>query len=122
MAAMREAVRTGHGDVALGILSGDVRAYIRSPNSKCGWQVNDWDKPVPEGTEAVVLVDAYLKRKPVFHIIPVKAYRKIVQKVGPDSLKARGGRRSVNQGSRHCYVKPEDVVEYKDAWKLASAR
>jgi hypothetical protein len=49
MAAMKEAVRQGRPDIAVDILSEhpSVRAYIRSPSAKPGWQFH-WDNFINE--------------------------------------------------------------------------
>ena len=109
---MKEADRQGYPEVALRILRGDVRAYARTARSPHGVQIADWDKPVPRGTEAVVIVDTYDGR-PSFFIIPVRAYRRIV-----------GARihapRPVNPDSRHCYITPARVARYRNTWQHAA--
>ena len=117
---MKEAKRQGYPEVALRILRGDVRAYARTARSPHGVQIADWDKPVPDGTEAVVIVDTYDGR-PSFFIIPVKAYRKIVQASGPESPYMRThAERVVTPGSRHCYITPDRVAGYHDTWQYAA--
>jgi hypothetical protein len=81
--AILEAFHQGRDDVAKAILlSGTVRAYVRSPNSPHGVQIKDWGKPFPKGTKTVVLVDVFGGGKPVFYVIPAKAYAKIIEKHG----------------------------------------
>jgi hypothetical protein len=108
MATMKEAVAVGRPDIAVDILSDhpSVRAYIRSPNSKPGVQV-DWTKPFPEGTKYIVYVDTYggpgKTKPPVFYIIPAKAYKAIVRKVsGVDKNGVLPRPRPVNPDSHHC--------------------
>jgi hypothetical protein len=110
MMAMKEADQQGYPEVALRILRGDVRAYARTAKSPHGVQIGDWDKPVPRGTKAVVIVDTY-DGKPSFFIIPVRAYKRLVS--GPHTP------RPVNPDSRHCYIAPAMVVRYRDTWQYA---
>ena len=124
MAAMKEAVRLGRPDIAVDILSDhpSVRAYIRSPNSKPGVQV-DWTKPFPEGTKYIVYVDTYggpgQTKPPVFYVIPATAFKAIVKKVsGVDKNGKLRRPRPVNPGSHHCCILPEDVVKYLGSWEL----
>ena len=111
MMAMKEADRQGYPEVALRILRGDVRAYARTAKSPHGVQIGDWDKPVPVGTKAVVIVDTYDGR-PSFFILPVGAYRRIV-------AARRHAPRPVNPDSRHCYITPGGVARYRNTWQNA---
>lgn len=120
MMAMKEADRQGYPEVALRILRGTVRPYARTAKSNHGVQIADWDKPVPGGTEAVVIVDTY-DGKPSFFIIPVRDYRRIVRASGPASPYMKmHAERPVTPGSRHCYITPDKVVSYRDAWQHAA--
>jgi hypothetical protein len=122
MAAMREAVRNDRPDLALGVLSGAVRAYIRSPSSKPGIQFH-WNKPFPEGTGTIVYVDIYGPRgkaKPAtFYVIPAESLARVVKKAaGLDNTGNLPHPRPVNPDSDHCYVPPEDVAEYLNGWAV----
>jgi hypothetical protein len=120
MMAMKEADRQGHPEVVLRLLRGTVRPYARTARSKHGVQIADWDKAVPDGTEAVVIVDTY-DGKPSFFIIPVKAYGEMVRASGPASPgRMTGAERPVTPGSRHCYITPAQVVEYRNTWQYAA--
>ena len=120
MMAMKEADRQGYPEVALRIRCGIVRPYARTARSKHGVQIADWDKPIPGGTEAVVIVDTY-DGKPSFFIIPVRAYRKMVRASGPESPYMRmHAERPVTPGSRHCYITPAQVARYRDTWQYAA--
>jgi hypothetical protein len=120
MMAMKEADRQGYPEVVLRILRGIVRPYARTARSNHGVQIADWDKAVPDGTEAVVIVDTY-HGKPSFFIIPVKAYQKMVRASGPASPYIRAhAERPVTPGSRHCYITPTQVAEYRDTWQHAA--
>jgi hypothetical protein len=120
LAAVQRAYDQGHPEVALMILSGKVRTYTRSPKSKPGWQVSDYRKPYPEGTEAVVLVDAYATGKPDgYYIVPIADIRRIIT----DGYNAAhpDGVRPVSPGATHAVVTPESVKQYRDAWEFYRA-
>ena len=120
MMAMKEADRQGYPEVALRIRRGIVRPYARTAKSKHGVQIADWDKPVPGGTEAVVIVDTY-DGTPSFFIIPVRTYQKMVRASGPESPYMRThAERPVTPGSRHCYITPAQVAGYRDTWQHAA--
>ena len=78
-------------------------------------QIKDWDKPFPKGTKTVVLVDVFGGGKPVFYVIPAKAYAKIIEKHG----KGLDPVRPNNPDRNHCYIGPELVADYEGRWDLA---
>lgn len=112
LTVMREAVAQGHPEIALMILNGSVRVYTRSPKSRPGWQIGDWDRPFPEGTAGVVFLDTY-SGTPKFFITTADEARKLVADKHPP-----GRVRPVNEDSRHCYIPPDQVAEYQDAWEF----
>jgi hypothetical protein len=123
LAVMREAVRQGHPEVALTLLSATptVRAYVRSPSSRPGWQINDWDRPFPDPqrTKTIILVDMF-DGPPEFYVIPADKYTRIVRKAsGMDKNGKLSRSRPVNQESRHCCLLPRDVTKYLGRWDLA---
>jgi hypothetical protein len=110
--AMKEADRQGRPEVALRILRGEVRAYARTPRSKHGVQVGDWDNPFPRGTKAIVIVDTF-DGKPSFFILPARAYKRLARP------RPNRGPRPVNPDSRHCYITPDQVKRYVNKWEHA---
>ena len=116
LTVMREAVAQGHAEIALMILNGSVRVYTRSPKSRYGWQINDWDRPFPEGTAGVVFLDTY-SRTPKFFVTAISDARKLVADHQGDAQ----SRRPVNPSSRHCCITPDQVAEYQNAWEFYRA-
>jgi hypothetical protein len=116
IAAMRAALSAGHPEIVFMILDGTARVYTRTPRSKCGWQISDWDRPYPEGTAAVILRDVY-DGPEVFYVLPIKAIKTIIRKDGPGVGLARDPR-PVTPESRHMYIRPERVASYR-AWTPA---
>jgi hypothetical protein len=111
LTAMRQAAAQGHAEIALMILNGSVRVYTRSPKSRRGWQINDWDKPFPEGTAGVVFLDTY-SGSPKFFATSISEARQLVA----DQQAKVQMPRPVTEGSRHCYITPDQVADYQDAW------
>jgi hypothetical protein len=122
LAALQQAYDAGHPEIALMILDGTVRVYTRTPKSKPGWQINDYQHPYPAGTAAVVLVDAFATGKPDgFYIVPIDDIRRIITD-GFDAAHPGGpASRPVSPGSLHAYVTVESVKPYRDRWRFYSA-
>jgi hypothetical protein len=108
LAAMREANSQGHADVALMILTGAVRVYTRSPKSRPGWQIADWDRPFPADTAGIVFLDTY-DGEPRFYITTISEAQNIV------GAQVHSGRPE-NPESRHCYIPPELLADYENQW------
>ena len=117
VAAMRAAVAAGHPEIVFMILGGTARVYTRTPRSRCGWQISDWDKPYPEETAAVILRDVY-EGPEVFYVLPIKAIKAIIYEDGPGGRVSQGIPRPVTPESRHMYIRPERVAGYR-AWTPA---
>jgi hypothetical protein len=66
--ALRAAHAAGRDDLALMLLNGRCRAYSRTIKSKPGFQIGDWNQPVPDGTRVAVYVDTF-GRQPVFYVV-----------------------------------------------------
>src|SRR6266702_1189491 len=117
LAALQQAYDRGYPEIALMILGGSVRVYTRSPKSRPGWQVSDYQHPYPDGTAAVVLVDAFATGKPYgYYIVPIdeikKVIRRLFDKAFPD------GQRPVSPEATHAVVSPESVEKYRDKWRF----
>ena len=109
--AMKAAHAHGQDDLALMVLDGTARVYTRTSKSRPGWQVADWDRPVPDGTEVVILLDVYdPKTPPKFSLVPVAAYRELID--------SKRHPRAQNEESRHCYVTPEDAKDWANDWTI----
>jgi hypothetical protein len=113
LTVMREAATQGHAEIALMILNGSVRVYTRSPKSRYGWQIKDWDKPFPEGTAGVVFLDTY-SGTPKFFVTAITEARKLVADQQGDAESPR----PVTPSSRHCYITPDQVADYQNAWEF----
>jgi hypothetical protein len=107
--AMKAAHDAGRDDLTLGMLDGWVRAYTRSSRSKPGWQISDWDSPVPAATSLAVYVDT-TGTEPAFYVIPARALNEIM------CGKRRPGPRPVTPDSRHCVLTVDDLAPYRDGW------
>jgi hypothetical protein len=120
LAALQRAYDRGHPEIALMILDGSVRVYTRTPKSRPGWQVSDYQHPYPDGTAAVVLVDAFATGKPDgFYIVPIGEIRQIIQDLFDAAFP--DGRRPVSPESTHAVVSPESVEQYQDKWRFYAA-
>lgn len=105
--AMKAAREHGQDELALMILDGTARVYTRTSKSRPGWQVADWDRPVPEGTEIVILVDAF-DGPPAFSLMPAEQYRALV--AGKKHPRPR------SPEARHCIITPDEAAQWLDAW------
>jgi hypothetical protein len=114
MLAMKAAHDAGRDDLALMLLSGRCRAYSRTIKSKPGFQIGDWNQPVPDKTMIAVYVDTF-GRQPMFYVIPVPALKKIIRKV----RRSGNSPRPVTPKSRHCYLTRADLAAFEDAWAAA---
>lgn len=114
--ALKEAVRRGRPDIAVDMLSAtpSVRAYVRSPNSPLGMQIADTDKPFPEGTKNIVIVDFGPDgNQKQFYVLPARVFKKTIDQAQTHEP------RPVNPDSRHCYIAPENhFLKYHNGWKL----
>jgi hypothetical protein len=113
LTVMREAATQGHAEIALMILNGSVRVYTRSPKSRPGWQITDWDKPFPKETAGVVFLDTY-SGPPKFFVTAISEARKLVA----DQKRDAPSPRPVTAGARHTCITPEQVAEYQNAWEF----
>jgi hypothetical protein len=117
LAALQQAYNCGYPEIALMILGGSVRVYTRSPRSRPGWQVSDYRHPFPDGTDAVVLVDAFATGEPYrYYIVPIKEIEEIIR--GLFDAAFPDGQRPVSPGSTHAVVSPESVEKYRDRWRF----
>jgi len=117
LAALQQAYNCGYPEIALMILGGSVRVYTRSPKSRPGWQVSDYQHPYPDGTAAVVLVDAFATDAPYgYYIVPIDQIKKIIRRLFDEAFP--DGQRPVSPGSTHAVVSPESVEEYRDKWQF----
>lgn len=111
--AMKAARANNQDQLALEILDGTaVRVYTRTSKSRPGWQFH-WNRPgpVPEGTEIVILMDAYdTNAAPKFSLVPVKQFRDIVA--------PKRHTRPLSPDSDHCYVTPDDAEEWLNYWAI----
>lgn len=98
--AMREAVAQGREDLALALLGGTARAYMRSSRSGPGWQINDSLRPFPDGTKTAVYVDSY-QGNPKFYVAPADWAAKLIERKHWVNWKAHGNSRPVNPDSKH---------------------
>lgn len=119
--ALQQAYDCGYPEVARMILDGSVRVYTRSPKSRPGWQVSNYEHPYPDGTTAVVLVDAFATGKPPYgyYIIPIDEIENIIRHSYREAHP--GGYRPVSPGSTHAVVSPESIAKYRDKWSYAAA-
>ena len=106
--AMKAAHGAGRDDLALGMLNGWVRTYTRSARSKPGWQISDWDAPVPAGTGLAVYVDT-TGTEPAFYVIPVGQLKEMMRG-------KQHGPRPVTPDSHHCVLTVDDLEPYQDGW------
>ena len=111
LAVLRAAHADGLDKLVGMILHGTARVYTRTPKSRPGWQVADWDRPVPEGTRTVVLVDAY--ETPATLGLPAEGLP------GHHRRKDRPPRPHSPE-SRHTVVTRSDVSERMGHWREAS--
>lgn len=108
---MKAAHEHGQDELARMILDGTARVYTRTSKSRPGWQVSDWDRPVPDGTEIVVLLDVYDPSiPPKFSLIPADVYANLIS--------TKRHPRARNPESRHCYVTPDDAKEWLNFWTI----
>jgi hypothetical protein len=114
---LQQAYNCGYPEIALMILGGSVRVYTRTSKSKPGWQVSDYRHPYPDGTAAVVLVDAFATGKPYrYYIVPIEKIEEII--TGLFDAAFPGGQRPVSPQSTHAVVSPESVEKYRDRWRF----
>jgi len=112
LTVMREAAREGHAEVAMMILTGAVRVYTRSPRSRPGWQISNWERPFPDGTAGVVYLDTY-DGTPRFFILTARKARDVIAAlVEPDRV------RPENPESRHCYIRRELLTDFEGKWEF----
>jgi hypothetical protein len=117
LAALQQAYDSGSPEIALMILERSVRVYTRSPKSKPGWQVSDYQHPYPTGTAAVVLVDAFATGRPYeYYIVPIDEIEKIIIHLFDEAFP--DGRRPVSPEATHAVVTPESVEQYRDKWRF----
>jgi hypothetical protein len=120
LAALQQAYDRGYPEIALMILGGSVRVYTRSPKSRPGWQVSDYEHPYPDGTAAVVLVDAFATDKPYgYYIVPIDEIKEIIKKLYDEAHPGR--QRPVSPEATHAVVSPESVKKYRDKWRFYTA-
>jgi hypothetical protein len=119
LAALQQAYDCGYPEIAKRILDGKVRVYTRSPKSRPGWQVSDYQHPYPDGTDAVVLVDAFAADKPYgYYIVPIDEIKEIIFRLYDEAHPGR--RRPVSPEATHAVVSPESVEKYRDKWFYAA--
>jgi hypothetical protein len=117
LAALQQAYDCGYPEIALMILQRSVRVYTRSPKSKPGWQVSNYQHPYPGGTAAVVLVDAFDTDKPYrYYIVPIDEIEEIISRTFDEAFP--DGQRPLNPESTHAVVTPESVEAYRDKWQF----
>jgi hypothetical protein len=117
---LQQAYDRGYPEIALMILRGSVRVYTRSPKSRPGWQVSDYQHPYPDGTAAVVLVDAFATGKPYgYYIVPIDDIKKIIRRLFDEAFP--DGLRPVSPEATHAVVSPESVEKYRDKWRFYAA-
>jgi hypothetical protein len=117
---LQQAYNCGYPEIALMILGGSVRVYTRSPKSRPGWQVSDYQHPYPDGTAAVVLVDAFATGEPYgYYIVPIDEIKKIIRRLFDEAFP--DGLRPVSPESTHAVVSPESVEKYRDKWRFYAA-